>query len=312
MNGIAIETSHLSKGFGRGKKAFKAVNDLSFSVPAGTVYGFLGANGAGKSTTIRMLLGLMAADQGTASLFGQPVEQSHETLRLHVGAMVEGATLYPYMTGRQNLEVLARTSGCYDPQAIQRLLVRLQMADRADRRAAGYSTGMKQRIAIAAALLNNPDLVILDEPTNGLDPRGIQDIRTLIRELVEQDGKTVFLSSHMLHEVEQICDRVAIIADGRLVREGIVRDLLGEQSSVLVEAEPIEQAKTILAPHFSVQADGKYLRVQASRADIPQIVHLLTDAQMAVYSVQQQAVTLEDYFLTVTGQTFSAEEKTHG
>jgi ABC-2 type transport system ATP-binding protein len=306
---LAIEINRLSKSFGRGKKAFKAVDQLSFQVEAGTVYGFLGANGAGKSTTIRMLLGLTSPDSGTAALFGQAVQTSHETLRTRVGALVEGASLYPFMTGRQNLEILARTSGCYDPKGIQSLLERLDMADRADRKAKGYSTGMKQRIGIAAALLNNPDLVILDEPTNGLDPRGIQDIRTLVRQLAEEEGKTVFLSSHMLHEVEQMCDRVAIIAAGRLVRDGAVKDLLNEQTRIVVEASPLQSAHAVVALHFEATMENDQLLIQGNRNDIPDIVRLLTNAQIDVFAVQQQNASLEEYFLTVTEQP--AQELAH-
>jgi ABC-2 type transport system ATP-binding protein len=195
MSEVAIHIENLTKRYGRGKKAFNAVDHLEFQVQRGQVFGFLGPNGAGKSTTIRMMLGLTTPSEGKVWLFGKTQREAQQVLHRRVGALVEGATLYPYLTGRQNLAVWARTSDCYDAKRIQYWLERLDMADHADRRASGYSMGMKQRIGIAGALVNNPDLVILDEPINGLDPRGIQDIRQLIRQLADQDGKTVLLSS---------------------------------------------------------------------------------------------------------------------
>lgn len=303
----AVRLQQVTKFFGRGKKAYKAVDGLSFEVPQGVVYGFLGANGAGKSTTIRMMTGLTKADHGTVMLYDQPIEQAHAKLRTRVGALVEGAALYPFMTGRQNLEILARTSGCYDPANIQRLLERLGMADRADRRASGYSTGMKQRIGIAAALLNNPDFIVLDEPTNGLDPRGLQDIRMLIRQLVDDEGRTVFLSSHMLHEVEQLCDRVAIIHQGRLVREGPVAELLGEQGRVLLDVEPREAARQALAGQATAELREDGLLVHCPRERVPHLVQQLVAAGVSVYGVQQQRSTLEEYFLSATEAVPSAK-----
>lgn len=240
---IAVQSVH--KQFGRGKRRVHAVDDLTLEVQSGQVYGFLGPNGAGKTTTIRMILDLITPTKGQVRLFGQPVRH-HAGVLNRVGALVEGATFYPYLTGRKNLEVLARTGGYFDPARIQSLLELVGMADRADRPARGYSTGMKQRMGVASALLGNPDLVILDEPTNGLDPAGIQDMRSLIRRLVDEQGKTVFLSSHMLNEVEQICDRVAIINRGKLVREGAVKALLAEKTRLRIEASPVEKAMQTL------------------------------------------------------------------
>ncbi len=194
----AIRVSGLHKQFGRGKRQVKAVQNLELEVKAGQVYGFLGPNGAGKTTTIRMLLDLIRPTSGTAMLFGESVQRNPAVLK-RVGALVEGATFYTYLTGRKNLEVLARSGGYYDPKSVQALIEQVGMADRADRRAKGYSTGMKQRMGLAATLLGNPDLIILDEPTNDLDPSGIQEMRLFIRELADKEGKTVFLSSHMLN-----------------------------------------------------------------------------------------------------------------
>jgi ABC-2 type transport system ATP-binding protein len=295
---IAVQAVH--KQFGRGKRRVHAVDDLTLEVQTGQVYGFLGPNGAGKTTTIRMILDLINPTKGYVRLFGQPVRH-HAGVLNRVGALVEGATFYPYLTGRKNLEVLARTGGYFDPAHIQSLLELVGMADRADRPARGYSTGMKQRMGVAAALLGNPDLVILDEPTNGLDPAGIQDMRSLIRRLVDEQGKTVFLSSHMLNEVEQICDRVAIINRGKLVREGAVKALLAEKVRLRIEASPVEKAMQTLAPQWTLSVDGDSgFYVQAGREQAPQIVEQLVTSGSQVYQVMLQQQSLEELFFEAT------------
>jgi ABC-2 type transport system ATP-binding protein len=244
-----------------------------------------------------MLLDLVRPTRGSVTLFGQPVRENMAVLR-RVGAMVEGATFYPFLSGRRNLEVLARTGGLLDRRRIQTLLETVGMADRADRRARGYSTGMKQRLGLAAALLSDPDLIILDEPTNGLDPAGIQEIRTLIRQLVDQHGKTVFLSSHMLNEVEQVCDRVAIIHRGQLIREGTVESLLAENTRLRVEASPLERARQIIAGRWKLAPNGETgLLVEAGREDAPHLVRALTEAGIDIYEVAVQRQSLEAYFL---------------
>lgn len=300
---IAIRTDQISKTFGRNKKSVRAVRFLALEVNAGQVYGFLGPNGAGKTTTIRMLLDLIRPTTGRSYLFGQDPRQRPAILQ-RVGAIVEGAAFYPFLTGRKNLEVLARTGDCYDPQRIDHLLQQVNMLDRADRKVASYSTGMKQRLGLAAALLNDPDLLILDEPTNGLDPAGIQEIRRFIRDLADNHGKTVFLSSHILAEVEQVCDRVAIINHGQLVTEGAVADLLAAQAStVRVEAAALQQAAHVLEDTWPVEVNGQWMTVQANRHAIPQIIRRLVQANIDVYQVTAQRQTLEDYFLTVTQST---------
>lgn len=297
---MAIQVQGLYKQFGSGKRQVKAIHNLDFEVQAGQVYGFLGPNGAGKTTTIRMLLDLIRPTGGRVNLFGKAVRDNHDVLR-RVGAMVEGATFYPFLTGRKNLEVLARSGGYYDVQRIDALIEQVGMADRADRRTKGYSTGMKQRLGLAAALLGDPDLIILDEPTNGLDPAGIQEMRLFIREQADKCGKTVFLSSHMLNEIEQVCDRVAIINKGKLVREGMVRDLLNEQARLLIEATPLDKAEMILGANWTVQVNaGATLTVEAGHDDVPHIIRKLVEQDINVYEVAAQRQTLEAYFLAVT------------
>jgi ABC-2 type transport system ATP-binding protein len=213
---------------------------------------------------------------------------------------VEGATFYPFLTGRRNLEVLARTSDCYDSGRISLLLNQLGMADRADRRVNGYSTGMKQRLGVAGALLTDPELVILDEPTNGLDPAGIQEMRVFIRDLVNNHGKTVFLSSHLLSEVEQVCDRVAIISEGQLVREGSVVDLLAGTCQLRIEVAPLAQVSQVLSERWQVNANGTSVTINAARPEIPYIVRQLVEHGLDIYQVTEERQRLEAYFLSVT------------
>jgi ABC-2 type transport system ATP-binding protein len=299
---LAIRIENLHKHFGRReKKRVQAVKNLNLEVAAGQVYGFLGPNGAGKTTTIRMILDLIRPSQGDVFLFGKHVQREREVLQ-RVGSLVEGASFYPFLTGRNNLEVFALTSNLdLPPSRFDEVLEMVDMKERSVRRVAGYSTGMKQRLGIAAAMLTNPDLVILDEPANGLDPHGIAEIRALTRRLADDYGKTVFLSSHQLGEVEQVCDRVAIINQGELIREGIPSDLVSTKAQFRIRATPPEQVLAItngrwtgaLQPDDSVLVDVRY-------EDMPVLVEKLVQNNIKVYEVFSQRQTLEDYFLSVT------------
>jgi len=302
---FAIETRGLGKTFGRGDDLVQAVIDLDLSVPAGQVFGFLGPNGAGKSTTIRMLMDLIRPTTGEAFFFGQPVQELEA--RRRVGALVEGADFYPFMTARDNLAVIGRTSDDYRLERIETLLDQVSLAPRAGQRVGSYSTGMKQRLGLAAALLSDPDLLILDEPTNGLDPAGIQEMRTFIRDLAHEQGKTVFLSSHMLNEVEQVCDRVAIIDHGRLLREGPVSELLGaDLHEQQLQVHPLDAALKIIQDTWQVEAlkpdQGPlgWLRIQADASAAPAIVKQLVEAGIEVHQVTHRRQSLEDVFLALT------------
>jgi len=303
---FAIQLDNVSKTFGRGRKRVEAVRQLSLAVNTGQVFGFLGPNGAGKSSTIRMMLDLIRLSAGNILLYGRPV-QNNPVLMRRVGALVEGAAFYDFLTGRKNLEILARTGDCYDANRIQTLLAQVGMADRADRKVQGYSTGMKQRLGLAAALLNDPDLVILDEPTNGLDPAGIQDVRHFIRDLAEKQGKTIFLSSHLLSEVEQVCDEVGIIHNGRLVQTGSVAKLLSAQAIIRLEVAPVDRAMGLLLPRWGVTANGRWLEVQAAREDVPEMVQQLVAAEVQIFQVVVQQQSLEALFLAATAVASTAE-----
>ena len=299
---VAIRVDNLSKTFGRRKsKQVQAVKNVTLDVNAGQVYGFLGPNGAGKTTTIRMLLDLIRPTSGDAYIYAQHIRREHGVLR-RVGAIVEGATFYNFLPGRKNLEVLARTANRYDPERIEMLLAKVGLTERAHQRVHGYSTGMKQRLGLAAALLTDPDLLILDEPTNGLDPGGMREIRQLIRDLADNEGKTIFLSSHLLGEIEQVCDRVAIINLGEIVREGAVAALLAGQSYLRVEATPLDKAAAVLGEHWAISSNTNWLTIAAAHEDVPHVVRQLVEHQIDVYQVTIERQSLEDYFLEVVDE----------
>jgi len=294
----AIRIDNLSKTFGRRRKRIEAVKHVTLEIPVGQVYGFLGPNGAGKTTTIRMMLDLIRPTEGDVWIFGRHVRREHDVLR-RVGAIVEGATFYNFLSGRRNLEVLARTANDLNPKRIDALLEQVGLAHRAGQRVKGYSTGMKQRLGLAAALLSDPDLLILDEPTNGLDPEGMHEIRQFIRSLADDHGKTIFLSSHLLGEVEQVCDRVAIINLGEIVREGMVSDLLEGKARLRVEASPLDRAAAVLGEHWAVSSNGQWLTIDATREDAPHLVRRLVEQGVDVYQVASQRQSLEEFFLSV-------------
>jgi ABC-2 type transport system ATP-binding protein len=293
--GLVIETRELGKRYdGR----IVAVDKLSLRVRRGEVYGFLGPNGAGKTTTLRMLLGLIQPTSGSALVLGAP-PGSPESLA-HVGALIESPTFYPFLSGTDNLRVLARYAGA--PEArIEAVLEEVDLAQRADDRFGTYSLGMKQRLGIAGALLKDPELLILDEPTNGMDPAGMAEMRGFIRDL-GQGRRTVLLSSHLMTEVEQVAGRVGVINEGELVREGTVDELRGRES-LWVRAEPLEQAQRVLRTVRGVEEvaplDGG-LRIEADLAAAPTINRALVEAGIAVGELRPERDSLEKIFLELT------------
>ena len=314
MNDAApvIELTDISKTYGHRERGVRAVRDVSLSVGAGEVYGFLGPNGAGKSTTIRMLLGLIAPTGGEVRLCGRPLATDPGVLR-RVGSLVDGGNFYPFLSGRRNLEVLALTHGMAageQPGRIDSLLEQVGLAGDGHRKVKGYSTGMRQRLGVAAALLNDPDVVILDEPANGLDAAGIQEMRFLIRRLAEQDGKAVFLSSHLLHEVQQLCDRVAIITKGAVVHESTIADLLRHDGGFRVEATPLDVAEAALSSRWACRVDGTHLHVDATREEVPELVKRLVGAGADVFAIVAAERNLEEVFLSMT-QPEGAQEANH-
>ena len=291
-----IETSALSKRYG---DAIVAVDDLDLRVRRGEVYGFLGPNGAGKTTTLRMLLGLVRPSSGAATVLGAPPGAPPALAR--IGSMVEAPAFYPYLSGRDNLRVLAGHTDVAE-RRIDEVLDEVGLLDRAGDRSATYSLGMKQRLGVAAALLKDPELLILDEPSNGLDPAGMAEMRQLIRSL-GSGRRTVVLSSHLMGEVEQICDRVGVIRDGGLVAEGTVEELRGN-ARLRVRAEPLGAAARVAEAVPGVRhvdRDDGRLEVSADPASAAAINSALVRAGIAVSELTVERASLEDVFLELTG-----------
>ncbi len=289
-----VETTALSKRYGNAL----AVNDLSLTVFPGEVYGFLGPNGAGKTTTLRMLLGLVRPTSGSLRLLGEPPGRGYLG---RVGALIEGPTFYPYLSGRDNLRVLARHAGVARSR-VEAVLETVDLTDRAKDRYSTYSLGMKQRLGLAGALLKDPDLLILDEPTNGLDPAGMADMRVTIRKLAA-DGCTVLLSSHLLGEVEQICDRVGVISRGRLVTESTVAEL-GSGGRLRIVADPLDQATRLVSSLFGadlVQTDSRGLDLDVEADEAARVNGELVRAGIAVSELHWRKPDLEQTFLKLTG-----------
>ena len=300
MSQPVIQTENLTKVFGRGRKQKIAVRTMNLSIEPRQVYGFLGQNGAGKSTTIRMLLTLMRPSQGRALLLGQDPRKNPSILR-RVGWLVEGAAFYPYLNGWQNLEVVGNSHGGFDGKRANELLELVGLSKAKQVKFRKYSTGMKQRLGIAASLLHNPEVLIFDEPTNGMDPSGIREMRKFIRELAHTHGKTVFLTSHLLGEVQQACDRVAIIHHGQMIQEGAIAELLNQRPQIEVEVSFADVACSVLKENWVVNiTEQGQLMVDATRDDAPEIVRRLVENQIDVFSITPYQQTLEDYFINLT------------
>jgi ABC-2 type transport system ATP-binding protein len=300
MQNYLIETQGLTRRFG----AQLAVNDLNLQVPEAGVYGFLGPNGAGKTTAIRMLLGLIRPDAGAVRLFGESLTKRRQSLMRRVGALVESPSLYPHLTGRENLEVTRRLLGA--PRAlIDQALATINLTRDAHRRVREYSLGMRQRLGLALALLNKPELLILDEPTNGLDPAGIHEMRDLLRRLPAESGVTIFLSSHLLSEVEQLASHIGIIHQGRLLFQGTFTELRAKQKAQLIVgvSQPERASHCLITAGWSVEtrSDGLLTVAAATAADAAGINSLLVvDQRLEVFHLAPTQASLEDIFLTLT------------
>ena len=300
MSELVIETSGLRKEFRsrRGRKVV-AVQDLDLAVPPGGVHGFLGPNGSGKTTTIRMLLGLAHPTRGEMRLFGELVPKRLPHVIDRIGAVVEQPKFIPTFTGRTNLTLLARSLGI-PGRRVDAAIAQVGLTNRDLERYKSYSLGMKQRLAIAATLLKSPDLLILDEPTNGLDPAGIRDIRDMIRELGES-GVTVLLSSHILAEVQQVCHSVSIIGNGRLLASGDVDELVGGKATIvrLGIKDPREAARILQRAGYRVTREGEFLHVEGAH-NPEAITRLLAERRMFVSELTPLRPDLETVFLQLT------------
>ncbi|HEY6747551.1 MAG TPA: ABC transporter ATP-binding protein [Mycobacteriales bacterium] len=297
MDATIVSTDRLTKTFG----PRTAVDAVDLSVRRGEVYGFLGPNGAGKTTTLRMLLGLIRPTSGTATVHGLAPGDPAAVAR--TGSLVEGPGFYPYLSGRENLRVLARYQGL-DDRAVDRVLERVDLTGRGGDKFKAYSLGMKQRLGVAAALLGEPDLLVLDEPTNGLDPAGMADMRALVMD-VAAGGQTVLLSSHLLAEVQEICDRVGIIAGGKLLVQSTVAELRGA-TEIRLSGRPLDRALAValrVAGDDAVEVADGQLRISAPADRVPELARALVAADVDITGLHSVERSLEEVFFDLTGTT---------
>lgn len=298
--GVMLEVKNLSKNF----DGLKAVNNLSFTVNEGDVYGFLGQNGAGKSTTIRMLLTLIRPTAGEIKYFGKNLYDHRNEVLKQTGAVVERPDLYKYLSAYDNLYIFAKMSGVKPTKKlIMDQLALVGLGNWADHKAKNFSQGMKQRLGIAVALIHDPKLIILDEPTNGLDPQGIADMRHLILRLSREMGKTVIVSSHLLNEIEQVANRMIIIHKGKKIAEGVVAEML-DPAKTLVQLETTDNAtafSTIQTTPWGNDAlnAGNLIRLHMDKSGIPELIAKLAASGSGILSIQARH-SLEDYFLSLT------------
>jgi len=301
MSEVILSIKNLSKSFGKRK----AVNNLSFDIKEGEIFGFLGPNGAGKSTAIRAMLSLIKPDSGDIEIFANLVRKNKNSALQGVGALVERPDFYEYLSAHRNLSLLA-TMDKVSQKRIDEVLEIVGLSNRRQDKVKAFSQGMKQRLGIAQALLSNPKLLILDEPTNGLDPRGMKEVRDLIQKL-SKEGITILLSSHILHEVEQVCTTMAIINLGKLIKIGRVHDLLNESDTVITEikAEPLGKARKVLEGIDYItnilESDGM-LKVRIANKDLKKLTRDLVKADIDVSALIPRT-SLEDYFLSLTGDS---------
>lgn len=288
-----------------GKKTI--VDDVSLDLYPGEVFGFLGPNGAGKTTTIRMLVGLMSISEGEVTILGTSLKQNFEKAIQHVGAIVENPELYKFLSGYQNLLHYARMCDNIDQKRIDEVVQLVGLEHRIQDKVKTYSLGMRQRLGLAQALLHSPRILILDEPTNGLDPSGIREIRDHLRRLAREENLAVMVSSHLLSEMELMCDRIAIIQNGRLVDVKRVEEFIGgqneEQLTSVWMVDPIERAINVIRSVTNEEpiVHSQGVAVTLNREQIPELNAQLVESGIRVYAIQPASKTLEDKFLEVTG-----------
>jgi ABC-type multidrug transport system ATPase subunit len=297
-----VETHGLTKKFGDRT----AVDHVELHIPAGSAFGYLGPNGAGKTTLIRMLLGLTKATSGSMRLLGHPIPAERDQALARVGAIVEEPRFHPYLTGRQNLRIVAAAREPVAHSRIDEALAKVGLTKRADEKVKAYSLGMRQRLGVARALLADPELLILDEPMNGLDPAGMEEFRFMIRGFVDE-GRTVVLSSHLLDEVEKTCDVVAIVDQGKVVVQGAIGDLTGEATTVLVGTSDDARAGSLL-DGYEVERVPEGLRVRIEDdATAAAVNRKLVEAGIDVHRLQPERVSLERRFLEITSRLDAVE-----
>lgn len=303
MNPTVVSVKNLSKSF----KGFQAVKNVSFSVQRNDVFGFLGPNGAGKSTSLRCMLSLIQEDSGDISIFGKPMKSNRSEVLSKIGSIIEKPDFYKYLSAYKNLELLARISGTsVSKSTINDIIEFVGLQGRENNRFRTFSHGMKQRLGIAQALMHNPELIILDEPTTGLDPQGIVDIRNLILKLSQEQGKTVILSSHQLSEIEMIANRMVIINKGETLIEGSVNELLNTSHMVVrFQLDDVPRAMKLLRSDFQIDAkidaSGQELELEIEKMRIADVAECFVKNNLRIYSIEQKR-KLEDYFIKMIQQ----------
>lgn len=293
-----LQTHNLTKTFGREK----AVDNVNLSIPRGEIYGFLGPNGAGKTTTIRMLLGLMKPTSGTVHIFGKDLNKERIAILKKIGSLVENPSYYPHLTAYENLEALRKILGV-DKSRIYDVLEIVRLTEAAHKKVKGFSLGMKQRLGIAAALLGNPELLILDEPTNGLDPSGIIEMRNLIKSLPREFGMTVLISSHLLSEIDQIATTVGVVAKGKLIYQDTIEKMRQHaQQRISLRVSDGERAwRSLLATGIQSEFDANIVTLQEqSDEKVASAVRTLVRDGLSIYRIEEEKRSLEDVFLQMT------------
>ena len=298
-NDVILRTVGLTKKFG----TLTAVNNLNLELRRGEVFGFLGPNGAGKSTTVGMILGLITPTAGNVELFGKKLNGNSWPLLRRVGAIIEEPAFYPYLSGRDNLEVLSRAIGDIPKTKIDEVLKRVNLYERAGDRYDHYSMGMKQRLGIASTLLRDPELIILDEPTSGLDPAGTKEVRDLIPELAHE-SRAVLLCSHLLHEVEMVCDKVAIIKQGVMLKYSSVAELTTQGQLLHIKVENQTAALAVLKNQTwikSIKVENGYLVADAPKDNAARVNQVLAENKIFASELVNKSASLEEVFLQLTG-----------
>lgn len=302
MSEPAMQLQNVKKTIG----SKEIIKGLSFTINRGEVFGFIGPNGAGKTTTIRMMVGLMKLTDGDIRILGKSIKSDYKEAACQVGAIVENPEMYPFMTGKQNLNHFARMIPGITKQRINEVIALVGLEKAINHKVGKYSLGMRQRLGIAQALLHNPSVLILDEPTNGLDPAGIREIRAYIRKLAEQENVAVIISSHLLSEIELMCDRIGIIKNGELIATQYVHDTSAKKQApqVQMEVSPKEKAVKLLEAEHDIKAtirnDG--ILVNCDKKVIPGLIKTLAENDISIYQVSAAKATLEDKFFDLIGE----------
>ena len=296
MSEIRLKCENLCKHFGKKQ----ILENVSLEVKKWDILGFIGPNGAGKTTTIKLILGLQSIDKGTVKINGYDIQKEFEKAIEKVGTIVENPDLYMYLSGYENLKLIANLYKNVDKKRIDEVVKLVKLEQRIKDKVSKYSLGMRQRLGIAQAILNKPNLLILDEPTNGLDPEGIKELRELIKKLAEKEKMAIVISSHNLSELESFCNKVTIIKNGKIVETSTINEVRKVEQSYIIELDNLEDIEKILGKEITKGEETKF-KINVTKEEIPQIIKKIVEANKKVYSVTEEIISLEDAFLKKTG-----------